>query len=65
MDKPWRFICSGVLSLAIGSSIFSLKYVLNSGSFAVYAAGGLIMLLGGILALVGMYLEFKNWAIPK
>ncbi|MEM3881060.1 MAG: hypothetical protein QXD19_04865 [Candidatus Bathyarchaeia archaeon] len=65
MGKPWRFVCAGVLALAVGSSIFSFKYILNVGGFEVHAAGGLIMLLGGILALIGMYLEFKNWAVPK
>ena len=65
MVRPWRFVCLGVLALAIGSSIFSLKYILNAGSFVVHAVGGLIMLLGGILALIGIYIEYKSWAIPK
>jgi heme A synthase len=65
MGKPWLFVCLGVLALAVGSSIFSFKYILNASSFVVHAAGGLVMLLGGILALIGMYLEFRNWAVPK
>jgi len=51
--------------LAIGSSIFSFKYILDVGRFEVHAAGGLIMLLGGVLALIGIYLEYKNWTVPK
>ncbi|MEM2537625.1 MAG: hypothetical protein QXK29_05725 [Candidatus Bathyarchaeia archaeon] len=65
MDRPWRFVCIGVLFLAIGSSIFSLRYILNVESFWVYVIGGLIMLFGGTFALIGMYIEYKNWAIPK
>jgi len=65
MSRPWVFVCFGVLALAIGSSIFSFKYILDVGRFEVHAAGGLIMLLGGILALIGIYLEYKNWTIPK
>ncbi|MGB9778662.1 MAG: hypothetical protein ACPLW8_04580 [Candidatus Bathyarchaeales archaeon] len=65
MGKPWRFVCLGVLALAVGSSIFSFKYILNVGSFEVHAVGGLIMLLGGILALIGIYIEYKNWTVSK
>jgi len=65
MGKPWRFVCLGVLALAISSSIFSFKYVLNVGGFLVHAAGGLIMLLGGILALIGIYIEYKNWTVYR
>lgn len=65
MSKPWRFVCLGVLFLAIGSSIFSLKYILGVECFEAHAAGGLIMLLGGILALIGIYIEHKNWTVPK
>jgi heme A synthase len=65
MSRPWIFVCLGVLALAIGSSIFSFKYILDVGRFEVHAAGGLIMLLGGVLALIGIYLEYKNWTVPK
>jgi len=65
MSRPWVFVCLGVLALAIGSSIFSFKYILDVGSFEVHAAGGVIMLLGGVLALIGIYLEYKNWTVPK
>ena len=65
MSRPWLFVCLGVLALAIGSSIFSFKYILDVGRFEVHAAGGLIMLLGGVLALIGIYLEYKNWTVPK
>jgi hypothetical protein len=64
MSRPWLFVCLGVLALAIGSSIFSFKYILDVGRFEVHAAGDLIMLLG-VLALIGIYLEYKNWTVPK
>ncbi|MEM2569799.1 MAG: hypothetical protein QXT67_07685 [Candidatus Bathyarchaeia archaeon] len=44
---------------------FSFKYILNAGSFEVHVAGGLIMLLGGILTLIDIYIEYKNWVVPK
>jgi hypothetical protein len=65
MGRPWFFICFSVLALAVGSSIFSLKYILGIGGLWVHAIGGLIMLLGGFLALIGIYLEYKNWTIPR
>ncbi|MEM2263286.1 MAG: hypothetical protein QW160_03605 [Candidatus Bathyarchaeia archaeon] len=65
MSKPWRFVYIGVLALAAGSSTFSLKYLLNIGGFWPHALGGLMMLLGGVLALIGIYIEYKNWTIPK
>jgi len=65
MSRPWIFVCFGVLALAIGSSIFSFKYILDVGRFEAHAAGGLLMLLGGVFALIGIYLEYKNWTIPK
>jgi len=65
MGRPWLFILCGVLALAIGSSVFSFKYLLSVGSFEVHVAGGLLMLVGGVLALIGIYLEYKNWAISK
>lgn len=65
MSKPWCFVSVGVFAIATGSSIFSIKYILNIGSSWIHAAGGIIMLLGGILALIGIYTEYKNWSIPK
>ena len=60
MGKPWRFVASGVLALAVSSSIFSLHYLLDIGSMA-HPVGGLIMMVGGLLILVGMYLQHKSW----
>jgi heme A synthase len=65
MSKPWLYVCLGVLALAIGSSIFSFKYIFDVRGFEIHAAGGLMMLLGGVLALIGIYLEYKNWAVSK
>lgn len=65
MEKSWLFVACGVLTLAIGSLIFSFKYLLDISGFGVHLAGGLLMLLGGIFALMGVYLEYKNWNVPK
>ncbi|HDD70060.1 MAG TPA: hypothetical protein ENG19_02920 [Candidatus Bathyarchaeota archaeon] len=62
MGRPWRFIASGVLALAVSSTIFSLHYLLNLGSVG-HAIGGLIMMIGGLLLLIGMYLQYKSWAV--
>ena len=61
MSEHWRFVCTRVLFLAAGLSIFSIKYLMNIGSFWLHAAGGLTMLMGGMLALAGLYIEY-NWA---
>lgn len=65
VGKSWLFISFGVLALAIGSSVFSFKYIFKISSFEVHVIGGLFMLLGGVLALIGMYREYRNWIIPK
>lgn len=65
MSKPWLFVCLGVLTLAIGSTIFSVEYAFSDIGLWVHFAGGLVMLLGGILTLIGLYVEYKNWTIPK
>ena len=64
MGKPWRFVASGVLALALSSSIFSLHYLLNLGP-AVHSIAGFIMMIGGLLILIGMYLQYKSWAVPS
>ena len=65
MGKPWAYISSGVLALAISSSIFSLYYLLELEVALIRAFGGLIMMIGGLLILVGMYHEYKSWAKPR
>jgi len=65
MGKPWMYISSGVLALAISSSIFPLYYLLELEVAVVRAFGGLIMMIGGLLILVGMYHESKSWAKPR
>jgi len=62
MGKPWRFVASGVLALAVSSSIFSLHYIFNLG-VAAHSIAGLIMMVGGLLILVGMYLQYRSWAV--
>jgi len=62
MGKPWRFVASGVLALAVSSSIFSLRYIFNLG-VAAHSIAGFIMMVGGLLILVGMYLQYRSWAV--
>ena len=64
MGKPWKFVASGVLALAISSSIFSLHYLFNLGS-VTHSIAGLIMMVGGLIILIGMYLQYKSWAVPS
>jgi len=47
IGKPWAYISSGVLALAGSSFLFSLYL--------------LVMMTGGALLLIGMYLEHKHW----
>lgn len=63
MGRPWMFVALGVLSLATGSTLFSVHYLLNLGGFEVHAAGGLLMLTGGVFALIGIYLQYKSWTV--
>ncbi|MEM1660859.1 MAG: hypothetical protein QXR17_06955 [Candidatus Bathyarchaeia archaeon] len=65
MSKPLRFICLGVTFIAVGLSTLSLKYMLANGSIIPHAIGASLMLLGGVSTLIGVYLEYKNWKIPK
>ncbi|MGB9740199.1 MAG: hypothetical protein ACP5IM_01615 [Candidatus Bathyarchaeia archaeon] len=64
MGKPWRFVALGVLALAVSSSIFSLHYLFNFGSVA-HCVAGLIMMVGGLIILIGMYLQYRSWAVPS
>jgi hypothetical protein len=50
-----------VLALAISSSLFSLYYLLALREAIIHSVGGLIMMTGGVLILIGMYLEYKTW----
>ena len=63
MKKPWIYISSGVLALAISSSLFALHYLFEIHA-GLHAFGGVLMVIGGLLLLVGMYLEYRSWAKP-
>lgn len=65
IGKPLRFICLGVTFIAIGLSILSLKYIIANSNVMLHAVGGLLMLLGGISTLTGVYLEYRSWKIPN
>jgi hypothetical protein len=61
IGKPWAYISLGVSALAISSSLFSLHYLLALQEAIIHHLGGLIMMIGGVLILIGMYLEYKTW----
>ncbi len=63
MEKPWVFVALGVFALAFGASLFSIHYLLNLGNSIVHGAGGLLMVLGGVFALIGIYLQYRTWTI--
>jgi hypothetical protein len=62
MEKHWVFISLSVLTLTVSSLIFSLYYIFNLGT-TIHFIAGLIMMIGGILMLIGMYLHCKSWTI--
>jgi hypothetical protein len=62
MGKPWAYISLGVLALAVSSSLFSLYYLLALREAIIHSVGGLIMMMGGVLILIGMYLQYKTWS---
>ncbi|MFQ6064968.1 MAG: hypothetical protein ACE5L6_05780 [Candidatus Bathyarchaeia archaeon] len=63
MGKSWLYITVAVLALAIGSSIFSSYYILGLPRF-VHPIGGIAQMIGGILLLIGLYMEYKSWRVP-
>jgi hypothetical membrane protein len=65
MGKAWAYISSGIIALAISSSIFSVYYLLDLEVTVIHAIGGLIMMIGGLLILIGMYHEYKSWTKPR
>ncbi|MBC7131104.1 hypothetical protein H5T51_07815 [Candidatus Bathyarchaeota archaeon] len=59
--KSWKYMSLGLLALAVGASVFSIKYILHIDDFEIQTIGGLIMLTGGVLGLIGVYNEYNNW----
>lgn len=64
MAKPWVYISYGVLTLAISTSLFTLQRTLNFEPVFIHVIAGSIMMIGGLLMLIGMYFEYKNWVKP-
>jgi len=62
MGRPWVYISSGVLALAVSSFLFSFYYFSAFGEATIHSLGGLTMMTGGLLLLIGMYLQYKTWA---
>jgi len=59
-EKPLRYISAGIFTIATGSSLFSLYYVLGLPSY-VHLIGAILEMLGGGLFLVGLRAEYKIW----
>lgn len=60
MGRPWLYISSGVLALAISSSLFVFHYLLDLPSI-VHPIGGVVMMIGGALILAGLCVEYTSW----
>lgn len=60
MEKVWFPVITGSLCLAIGSSLFSMYYLLNLPSF-VHSIGGVIAMIGGTLILTGLRGTYRSW----
>jgi len=60
MERPWRYVSAGIVAVAVGSMLFSLRSLLALG-MSIQLLGGLMMTLGGILALAGIYMEYRSW----
>jgi len=61
MGKPWIYISSGALALALSSSIFAAYRFLDINTPSIRAIGAFIMMVGGLLILIGMYYESSIW----
>ena len=61
MGKPWIYISSGALALAMSSSIFAAYRLLDIKTSFIRAIGAFIMMVGGLLILIGMYYESSIW----
>ena len=58
IGKAWLYVSCGVLTLAIGLSLFIFHSLLNLPS-VVYKIGNTVILAGGILTLIGFYMQYK------
>jgi hypothetical protein len=61
MGKPWLYISSGVLALAISSCLFAFYYIFDLPAI-VHPIGGVVMMVGGALILVGLHIQYRSWA---
>ncbi len=60
MGRPWLFIASGVLALAVSSCLFAYYYIFDLPAI-VHPIGGVVMTIGGLLALIGLYSQYQIW----
>lgn len=65
MGKPWLFISTGALTFAIGAVLFAFRYLLPALTSFLGLSWGIIMVIGGVQIVLGMYIEHKNWTIKQ
>jgi len=61
MGKAWLYVSYGVLTLAIGLFLIIFQSLLNLPS-VVYKIGNTVVLVGGVLTLIGFYMQYKIWS---
>lgn len=61
MGKAWSYVSYGVLTLAIGLFLFIFHSLLDLPG-VVYRIGNTVVLAGGVLTLIGFYMQCKIWS---
>jgi hypothetical protein len=61
LGKAWLYMSYGVLILATGLSLFIFHSLLNLPSI-VYRIGNTVVLAGGVVTLIGFYMQYKMWS---
>lgn len=59
----WMYILTGILIITFGSCLFTLRHLLGLQENFVRPLGGIMMLIGAILMLIGMRLEYRSWSL--
>jgi len=63
MGRTWLFISSGVLALAVSSSLFAFYYIQDLPAI-IHPIGGVVMVIGGVLILIGLHMQYRSWTRP-
>jgi len=61
MGKAWLYVSCGFLTVAIGLSFFIFHLLLDLPS-VVYQIGNTVILAGGVLTLIGFFMQYKIWS---